>query len=92
MSTSPFSDREKNRILQKGCDRTSVKKVCEQYGISIRTFYRWQAMVAQQQETRTAQLRNLEQENQRLKQKFAELSLDYQALRVALVAEVKNEC
>lgn len=69
-----------------------MKKVCKQYGISVRTFYRWQAMAVRDEKERTAQLRQLQRENRKLKQQFAELSLDYQALRAALIAEVKSEC
>ena len=37
-------------------------------------------------------LRSLENENRRLKSKFAELALDYTSLRAALVKDVKREC
>ena len=87
-----FSENERRKILQEGHDRGGVKKVCERNGISIRTYYRWQAMVARQEETRMAEIRALQQQNDRLKEKFAELSLDYQALRAALIAEGKSEC
>jgi transposase-like protein len=87
-----FSENEKRKILREGRDRSGVKKVCERNGISIRTYYRWQAMVAQQEESRMAEIRTLQQQNERLKVKFAELSLDYQTLRAALIADVKCEC
>jgi len=87
-----FSEKERRQILREGQDHGGVKKVCERNGISVRTYYRWQAMVAQQEETRMSEIRALRRQNHRLKEKFAELSLDYQALRAALIADVKREC
>ena len=87
-----FSENERRKILREGHDRGGVKKVCERNGISIRTYYRWQAMVAQKEETRMEEIRALQQEHERLKEKFAALSLDYQALRAALIADVRCEC
>jgi putative transposase len=84
-----FSENERRKILQEGHDRGEVKKVCERNGISIRTYYRWQAMVVQQEKARMAEIRALQQQNERLKERFAELSLDYQTLRAALIADVK---
>jgi hypothetical protein len=37
-------------------------------------------------------LHDLENENRRLKRKIAELSLDYNTLRAALITEAKREC
>jgi putative transposase len=87
-----FSENERRKILQEGHDRGGVKKACERNGISIRTYYRWQAMAAKQEQRRMAEIRALRQQNDRLKEKFAELSLDYQALRAALIADGKCEC
>jgi putative transposase len=87
-----FSDSERRQILQEGHTGGTVKQVCGRYGISTRTFYRWQAMSTEQKESQFMRLRDLERENRRLKQKIAELSLDYHALRAALVKESRNEC
>ena len=90
--TSRFSSQEREQILRQGYDRASVQKVCERFGISVRTFYRWQSLSAHQKTVVASRMRDLERENRRLKQKFAELSLDYHALRAALVKEGKAEC
>jgi putative transposase len=89
--TARFSERERKQILQEGHTRGTVREVCQQYGISIRTFYRWQAMSIQQEKVQIVRLRDLERENRRLKQQIAELSLDYHALRAALVKESRSE-
>ena len=91
MRRARFSERERERILQEAHTRGTVKKVCQQYGISIRTFYRWQAVSLRQEDVQIVRLRDLERENRRLKQQIAELSLDYHALRAALVKESKSE-
>ena len=90
--TSRFSDRERDQILREGHDRGREKKVCEQYGISLRTFYRWRARCVQEQAADADRLNALEFENRWLRQKVAELSLEYQSLRAALIADVIYEC
>jgi putative transposase len=87
-----FSENERKKILREGHDRGGVKKVCERNGISIRTYYRWQAIFAEQEATRLAEIRALQRQHERLKERFAELFLDYQTLRAALIADVRCEC
>jgi putative transposase len=87
-----FSERQRKQILQEGHTHGTVKQVCERYGISTRTFYRWQALSMGKKESEIMRLRDLERENRRLKQQIAELSLDYQSLRAALVKESRSEC
>jgi putative transposase len=89
---SRFSNRERKRILREGRDSAKIKEVCVRYGISIRTFYRWQTMAIRHEASEKARLRSLEGENRRLKEKIAELSLDYHSLRAALVKDVRTEC
>lgn len=70
----------------------TVKDVSRKYGVSTTTLYRWRAKFADTIKPATDRLHSLQNENRRLKSKFAELSLDYTSLRAALVKDVKREC
>jgi putative transposase len=70
-------------------------EVSRRYGISISTLYRWRAKFAnerQPDEDEKERLRSLENEHRRLKQQFAELTLDYATLRAALIRDVRGDC
>ncbi len=80
------------RILREVAEGDSPVTVCRRHGISSATYYRWQSKARLQVSFQGDRLRALESENRRLKQKVAELSLDYQALRVALVQDPNTDC
>ena len=66
----------------------TVREVSHKYGISKNTLYRWRGKLTnEQQQDGKDRLLSLEEEHQRLKNKFAELTLDYAALRAALVGD-----
>jgi putative transposase len=69
----------------------SVTDVSRKYGISKSTIYRWKTKMADDKSLASERVRLLEIENRRLKNKFAELVLDYTSLRAALVKEVGRE-
>jgi putative transposase len=51
-------------------------EVCRKMGVSEQTFYRWKKKYAGMGVTELRRLRQLEEENRRLKQLVADLSLD----------------
>jgi putative transposase len=55
-----------------------------EYGISSATFYNWKAKYGGMEGSEIKRLRDLEDENRRLKKMFAELSLDHQILKEIL--------
>jgi putative transposase len=59
----------------------SVREVLRQYGIAEATFYRWWERYAAVEIAEARRLAQLEQENRRLKQLVAELSLDKEVLK-----------
>ena len=70
----------------------TVKAVCRRYHVSPQTVYRWRQKLAAKETSSLTRLRQLQNENRRLKRKVAELSLDYNALRTALITTAKAEC
>lgn len=70
-----------------------VGEVSRRYGISTSTLYRWRTKFANEQRPDDKKrLRSLEDEHRRLKQQFAELTLDYATLRAALIGDVRGDC
>ncbi|MBX3334099.1 MAG: transposase [Nitrospira sp.] len=93
MSRVPFSQEHINAALSELSAGRPVREVSRRHGISPNTLYRWRARFvnAKQQDDR-ARLRSLEEDYQRLKKQFAELALDYAALRTALIEEARGDC
>lgn len=55
-----------------------IKDLCRKYGIGNSTFYKWREKYGGMEASDVRRLKELEQENSRLKQMYAELSLKSQ--------------
>lgn len=55
-----------------------VKDICRKYGIGNSTFYKWREKYGGMEASDVRRLKELEEENRRLKQMYAELSLKSQ--------------
>ena len=58
-----------------------MEELSRQYGFGKSTFYKWKAKYGGMETSDLKRLRELEEENVRLKQMYAELSLDYKLLK-----------
>ena len=58
-----------------------VKEVCREYGISDATYYNWEAEYGGMEASDDKRLKDLEDENRRLKTMFADLSLEHKILK-----------
>ena len=63
---------------------TSAPEICRKMGISEQTFYRWKKKYVGMGVAEVRRLRVLEEENRKLKQLVADLSLDKQMLQDVL--------
>jgi putative transposase len=84
MRKSRYGEEQIIRILGRVQSGEQVKDVCREVGISEGTYYRWKAKYGGMDVSDARRLRELEQENRRLKAAVAELTLDKQALKDAL--------
>lgn len=69
------------RILKEVEGGRMVKEVCREYGISDATYYNWKSKYGGMEASDIKRLKELEDENRRLKQMYANLSLEHDALK-----------
>ena len=71
-------------VLKQAQAGVKTAEICRQHGISEQTFHRWKAKYGGLELSEAKRLRQLEDENRKLKQLVADLSLDKQALQDVL--------
>lgn len=76
MKGSKFSEAQIACVLKQAEDGTSVGEVCRKTGISEATFYAWRKKYSDLMPSEMRRLRQLEEENAKLKRLVADLSLD----------------
>ena len=76
MKRSKFSEAQIAFVLKQAEDGTAVEEVCCKAGISEATFYAWRKKYAGLMPSEMKRLRQLEEENTKLKRLVADLSLD----------------
>jgi putative transposase len=86
MKRSKFSDEQILAIVKEGVAGRKVADLCRAHGITEQTYYRWKAKFGGMELSEVQRLKQLEDENRRLKQIVAEQTLDIQALK-AVVAK-----
>jgi len=67
-------------ILKQGEAGLSMAELCRQHGIAGQTFYRWKAKYGGMESGEAKRLKQLEDENRKLKHVVAELTMDNRAL------------
>ena len=81
MTSTRFSEEQINGILKESEAGAKTKELCRKHGISDATFYNWKAKYAGMTVSEARRLRELEQENTKLKKLLAEAELDKAALK-----------
>jgi putative transposase len=81
MKASKFSDAQKAFILKQGADGMPVADICRKAGISQATYFNWKKRYDALLPTEMRRLKQLEDENSKLKKLVAELSLDREMLQ-----------
>ena len=76
MKASRFSDAQKAFILKQGADGIPVADVCRKAGISQATYFNWKKKYDGLLPHEMRRLKQLEDENDKLKKLVADLSLD----------------
>ncbi|OFW58240.1 MAG: transposase [Actinobacteria bacterium RBG_16_64_13] len=81
MKRSRFTEHQILAVLKEADAGATVKDLCRRHGISPATYYQWKSKYAGLQASDLKKIRELERENARLKQLYAETSLENQALK-----------
>ena len=81
MKRKRFSVEQIVAVLKQAELGTAVSDLTRQVGISEQTFYRWKKQYAGMQSDQVRELKQLQEENARLKKLVAELSLDKAILK-----------
>ena len=81
MKRSRFTEHQIFAILKEGEAGESVKEVCRRHGVSSATYYKWKSKYGGLQPSELKRMKELEQENSRLKQLYAETALENRALK-----------
>ena len=81
MKRTRFSETQIVKILKEAESGRQVKDICREYGISDATYYNWKSKYGGMEASDIKRLRELEEENRKLKQMFADLSLENTALK-----------
>ncbi len=84
MRTSRFKAEEVLEFLEEAANGTPVKRICIRVGISEATFYHWQTQYLGLDAKGVQRLRELEQENSRLRRALGLKNLHINVLKAEL--------
>jgi putative transposase len=71
-------------ILRQAESGVSVPELCRQHGMSSAAFYKWRSKYGGMDASLMSRMKELEQENSRLKRMYADVQLKYEAVQEAL--------
>ncbi len=81
MKNSRFTETQIVAILKQQEGGRATKELCREHSISEATFYNWKSKYGGMDASDVKRLKDLEEENNRLKKMYAGLSLDHSILK-----------
>lgn len=81
MKKSRFTETQIIQILKEYDLGKKTSDICREYGIAKPTFYSWKQKYGGMDVQQLKELKALQEENRRLKQMYADLSLDHRILK-----------
>ena len=84
MKTSPFTDSQILAILKQAEGGLPVPELCREHGMSGATFYKWRAKFGGMDASLMKRMKELEDENLRLKKMYAEERIKSEIRKEAL--------
>jgi len=84
MKTSRYTDSQILAILKQAEVGSPVPELCREHGMSSATFYKWRSKYGGMDASLMARLKELEDENRRLKKMYAEERLKAEIVQEAL--------
>lgn len=84
MKKSRYTESQIFQILKEAESGTPVPELCRTYGMSSASFYKWRSKYGGMEASDMVRLKELEDENRRLKKMYAESKMDAEILREAM--------
>ncbi len=84
MKKSRFTDSQIIGVLKQAEAGTPVPELCREHGISSATFYKWRSKYGGMDASMMSRMKELEEENRRLKKMYAESQMSADILKEAL--------
>ena len=81
MRKSRFTENEMVRAVKQFENGMSSEAICRELGISRMTLYKWKSKYSGMEASQVRHLKELEEENRKLKQMYASMALDNQILK-----------
>jgi putative transposase len=81
MKKTKFSESQIVQILNEAEAGVSLDELSRQHGFSKTSFYKWKAKYSGMSVSELKRMKELEEENRRLKQMYANLSLEHEVLK-----------
>ena len=81
MKKSRYTESQIIAVLKEVDTGRKVEEVCRQHGISSATYYNWKSKYGGMESSDVKRLKELEQENAKLKKMFADVSLENHAIK-----------
>ena len=81
MKKTRFTETQIVSTLKKQEAGVPTKEICRELGISEATFYNWKSKYGGMEASDVRRLKDLEEENARLKKMYADLAMDNQILK-----------
>jgi putative transposase len=81
MKKSKFTDTQIISLLREVESGMKVEEICREHGISSATYYKWKSKFGGMDTSELKRIRELEEENAKLKRMYADVSLENLAMK-----------
>jgi len=81
MRKSKFSESKIVTLLKEAEAGRKVSNICREHGISSATFYQWRSKYGGMEASDIKKLKELREENEKLKRMYADMALENQAIK-----------
>ena len=91
MKKKRFSEAQIIKVLNEGSAGMPIADICRKYGVGESTYYKWKSKYGGMTAAELKRLKQMEREYQRLKQMYANLSMDHELLKEVLEKKLHVE-